>query len=152
MLCYAKSLQSCPTLSDPMDCSPPGSTYIWSIVDLQCSVNFRCTAKLISYTHNTVTLFRLFSHIGLYRVLLVINFLYSSVYMQFQSSRLSLPSVPHGNCKFIFYICDSISVFVVVQSLSHVWLFETMNCSMPGSPVLHYLPGFSQIPISLSHL
>ena len=25
-LCYAKSLQSCPTLSDPMDCGPPGSS------------------------------------------------------------------------------------------------------------------------------
>ena len=25
-LCYAKSLQSCPTPSDPMDCSPPGSS------------------------------------------------------------------------------------------------------------------------------
>ena len=84
--------QSCPTLSDPMDCSPPGSTYIWSIVDLQCSVNFRCTAKLISYTHNTVTLFRLFSHIGYYRTLhrvpcaikrflLIIYFLYSYVYV-----------------------------------------------------------------------
>ena len=23
---HAKSLQSCPTLSDPMDCSPPGSS------------------------------------------------------------------------------------------------------------------------------
>ena len=26
MLCYAKSLQSCPTFSDPMDCSLPGSS------------------------------------------------------------------------------------------------------------------------------
>ena len=26
MLCYAKSLQSCPTLSDPIDGSPPGSS------------------------------------------------------------------------------------------------------------------------------
>ena len=26
MLCYAKSLQSCPTPSDPMDCSLPGSS------------------------------------------------------------------------------------------------------------------------------
>ena len=26
MLCYAKSLQSCPTLRDPIDGSPPGST------------------------------------------------------------------------------------------------------------------------------
>ena len=25
MLCYAKSLQSCPTLCDPMDCTPLGS-------------------------------------------------------------------------------------------------------------------------------
>ena len=25
MLCYAKSLQSCPTLCDPRDCSLPGS-------------------------------------------------------------------------------------------------------------------------------
>ena len=26
VLCYAKSLQSCPTLCDPTDCSPPGSS------------------------------------------------------------------------------------------------------------------------------
>ena len=26
VLCCAKSLQSCPTLCDPMDCSPPGSS------------------------------------------------------------------------------------------------------------------------------
>ena len=26
MLCYAKSLQSCPTLCNPIDGSPPGST------------------------------------------------------------------------------------------------------------------------------
>ena len=26
MLCYAKLLQSCPTLCDPMDCSQPGSS------------------------------------------------------------------------------------------------------------------------------
>ena len=25
MLCYAKSLQSCPTLGNPIDSSPPGS-------------------------------------------------------------------------------------------------------------------------------
>ena len=28
---------------------------------------------------------------------------------------------------------------VVIQSLSHVWLFDPMNCSMPGFSVLHYL-------------
>ena len=33
---------------------------------------------------------------------------------------------------------------VVVQLLSHVWLCDPMNCSMPGSSVLHYLPEFAQ--------
>ena len=30
--------------------------------------------------------------------------------------------------------------FVVVQLLSHVWLFATPDGSTPGFPVLHYLP------------
>ena len=34
---------------------------------------------------------------------------------------------------------------VVVQSLSLVWtLFEPMDCSTPGFPVLHHLPEFAQ--------
>ena len=33
----------------------------------------------------------------------------------------------------------------VIQSLSHVWLWKPMNCSTPGSPVLHYLPEFAQM-------
>ena len=35
---------------------------------------------------------------------------------------------------------------VVVQSLSHVWLCDPMNCStpMPDFSVLHYLPEFAQ--------
>ena len=33
---------------------------------------------------------------------------------------------------------------VVVQWLSHVQLFATKDCSMPGFPVLHYLPEFAQ--------
>ena len=37
------------------------------------------------------------------------------------------------------------SFFVVAQSLGHVWLFAwPMDCSMPGFPVLHYLPEFAQ--------
>ena len=39
-------------------------------------------------------------------------------------------------------------VIVVVQSLS-VWLCDPMNCSMPGFPVLHYLPEFAQIHVYL---
>ena len=41
-------------------------------------------------------------------------------------------------------------IFVVVQSLSHVWLCHPMDCSMPGSPVLHYLPEFAQKYIYIS--
>ena len=36
------------------------------------------------------------------------------------------------------------SAIVVVQSLSHVWLCDPMNCSTPGFPVCHYLPEFAQ--------
>ena len=31
-----------------------------------------------------------------------------------------------------------------VQSLSRVWLFDPMGCSIPGFPVLHYLSEFAQ--------
>ena len=34
---------------------------------------------------------------------------------------------------------------VVVQLLSRVWLCDPMDCSTPGSPVLHYLWEFAQI-------
>ena len=34
--------------------------------------------------------------------------------------------------------------FVVVQSLSHVWLFNPMDCSTPGFPVLHQLSELAQ--------
>ena len=33
---------------------------------------------------------------------------------------------------------------VIVHSLSHVWLCNTMCCRTPGSPVLHHLPEFAQ--------
>ena len=36
-------------------------------------------------------------------------------------------------------------VSVSVQSLSRVWLCDPMNCSTPGLPVHHQLPGFTQI-------
>ena len=35
----------------------------------------------------------------------------------------------------------------VVQLFSHVPLCDPMDCSMPGSPVLHYLPKCAQIHI-----
>ena len=40
-------------------------------------------------------------------------------------------------------------IAVVVQSLSCAQLCNLMDCSMPGSSVLHYLPEFAQIQIHL---
>ena len=47
------------------------------------------------------------------------------------------------------YICKiSFSLpYSVVQLLSHVWLCSLMDCSMPGSSVLYYLPEFAQIHV-----
>ena len=41
----------------------------------------------------------------------------------------------------------SLLLIVVVQSLSHVWLWDPMDCSTPGLPVLHHLPEFAQIHV-----
>ena len=41
--------------------------------------------------------------------------------------------------------CAIFTFFVVVQPLSHVWLFVTHGCSMPGFSVLHYLQRFLQL-------
>ena len=38
--------------------------------------------------------------------------------------------------------CLFMSSVAVVPLLSHVWLCDPMNCSMPGFPVLHHLPEF----------
>ena len=39
--------------------------------------------------------------------------------------------------------CCQFIVVVIVQSLSHIWLCNRMDCSMPGFPVLHYLLEFA---------
>ena len=39
-------------------------------------------------------------------------------------------------------------IVAIVQLLSHVWLCDPMDCSMPGSSVLHYLPEFAQIHVN----
>ena len=41
------------------------------------------------------------------------------------------------------YMCVCVCVFVV-QLLSHVWLCDPMDCSMPGFPVHHQFPELAQ--------
>ena len=51
---------------------------------------------------------------------------------------LNLSSLPHSlKPEFIVFVA-------VVQSLSHLRLYNHMDCSMPGFLVLHYLPDISQ--------
>ena len=51
-----------------------------------------------------------------------LSILYIVMYIcQLQSPSLPLPSLSSGNCKFVFYICDSISV---LQINSSVFLFK----------------------------
>ena len=52
------------------------------------------------------------------------------------------------NACCVFKFLSIYAVYVVVQSLSHAQLFcSPMDCSMPGFPVLHYLPEFAQIHV-----
>ena len=57
MLCYAKSLQSCPTLCDPIDRSPPGSpdpgilqarTLEWAAISFSNAWKWKVKVKLLS--------------------------------------------------------------------------------------------------------
>ena len=50
-------------------------------------------------------------------------------------------------CLVTFFFFNMIFFVVVVQSLSRVGLWDPMDCSLPGSPVLCYLPEFAQIYI-----
>ena len=46
MLCYAKSLQSCPTLCDPIDGSPPGSP-VPGIVPIHLQIPTTCPSPML---------------------------------------------------------------------------------------------------------
>ena len=42
------------------------------------------------------------------------------------------------------YSTKAVMLLSHVQKLSHVWLCKSMDCSMPGFPVLHHLPKLAQ--------
>ena len=43
--------------------------------------------------------------------------------------------------------CNVYLILVVVQSPSHVWLCDPMDCCTPGFSLLHYVPKFAQIHV-----
>ena len=72
------------------------------------------------------------------------------------------PMSKHETCKIVSYQAIKMTetlflgswhwwnclYFVVVQLLSHIWLFATPNCSTTCFPVLRYLPEFAQTHVS----
>ena len=43
----------------------------------------------------------------------------------------------------------SFKLIIVVQSLSHVWLYDSMGCNIPGFPLLHHLLELTQKLMSI---
>ena len=98
--------------------------FYWSIVDLQCCVSFRCTAKWISYTYTYIhSFYRLFSRIDHYRVLsrvpcaiqqVLISYLFYIQQCLYVTPNLLIYPSPRpfsfGNHKFVFEDCESVSV------------------------------------------
>jgi len=116
-----KKEQNNPTYSSvdgPRDCHIE-----WSKSDRGRQVSHDTAYKCINYTHTYIHSFSDYFPIKviteyweefpmLYRrFFLVIYFIYTSMYMLISNSQLisSPPVFPSGNCKFVFYIRDSIS-------------------------------------------
>ena len=95
----------------------------WCMVDLQCCVSFRCTAKWFSYAYTYIHSFSISFPVQVIteywvafpvlcsRSLLIIYVIYSSVYMLIPNLIYpSSPPFPFGNHKFVFEVCESVSV------------------------------------------
>ena len=98
----------------------------WSIVDLQC-VNFCCTAKWFTY----IFFFIFFFFMVYYRILNIVLWLYSRtllfIYFVYNCLHLLVPNswfiplpphFPIGNCKFVFYFCESVSLLEISSFVS----------------------------------
>ena len=94
----------------------------WTIVELQCCVNYCCTVKWLSYTHIYI-LFHIFFQYGLSqnieysslcysRTLLFIHSIYNSLHLlsQTPTTSLSHPACYLNNHEFILYVHESVSV------------------------------------------
>ena len=137
----ATSLQSCPTLCDPIDGSPPGSpvsgilqarTLEWVAISSSNAWKWKVKVKSLSRARLFVipwtTAYQAPPPMGLFR--------------QENWSGLPLPSLFKGlklwkNNRKAWRNSRHVFNTVVVKSPSHVWLFcNPMDCSLPGSSVL----------------
>ena len=161
--------QSCPTLHEPMDRSPPGSSIYgifqarilawvaisfsrwsspprdWTWVSHNAG-SIRATREA-NWAQTQYALERL--HLE-YKLLIdgsdntllqtAITFLVDYLLLQSPNHILCLCL----DCPTVSFQNTSDSSVAVVQSLSCVRLCDTMDCSTPGFPVLHYLLEFAQ--------
>ena len=66
--------------------------------------------------------------------------------IMFKKSQQDVHSIS-GNVSIYRTQLNLVEQFSSVQSLSRVWLCDTMDCSTPGLPVHHQLPEFTQTHI-----
>ena len=61
------------------------------------------------------------------KFLLVIYFIHSSMYMSIPISIYPSPPLPPGNDKFVFYICNSISIFPPLKLSDFFFLLSSFT-------------------------
>ena len=117
---HAQSLQLCPSLCNPMDCSPPGS-----------SVHGIFPARILEWV--TISSSRGFS------------------WPRHQTHISYVSCMSRQILYLLSYWGSPLAVIVVVQfssvAQSCPTLCDPMNRSMPGLPVHHHLPEFTQTHI-----
>ena len=93
------------------------NVFYWTIVYLQCCINFYCTADWFSYIYIHsfplwfITRYWIKFPVLDSRILLFICSLYNSLHIIIPNSQSIPPPSPLGNYKSDLYVCESVSVF-----------------------------------------
>ena len=164
----AMSLQSCPTLCDPMDYSPPGSSVHGvlqaRILEWVARLSSRescwprdqtCVSYVLcigSWVLTTSTTWEVCIHIQthtrvymyVYVSFIVLDYMYQLPYKQYKMSLKETLGDPHPgyisreNSNSKWYMYPSVQFSSVTQSC--LTFCDPMNCSTPALPVHHQLP------------
>ena len=122
--------QSCPTPSDPMDCSLPGSSVRGIFPGKSTGVGCHCLLQLIISKH------------------------ISKIFQIKGTENICVGFSGKDNFKYIFLFCPPKFIFLRLLQFSSVaqscWtLCNPINRSTPGLPVHHQLPEFTQTHVHL---